>query len=658
MTYDTGIFVFNRITDENKWKLFLQAVYAYFLEHQTDSMRMVVNRNDTTGEFLPIVTKYHPLVTDMKLIHLTDQFNFIKGDTDDSFSATWRTNLAKKLYGKACYALTEEEKSIVYDKSLKKVRGLAEQMNYSLSEDELQRLIGMSDVSHSEAASIEPPIAIAIEDITLPLYAHHFKKAWAQVWHPMCSEFVIKIFRKLLKRYFPEELHYCYFNELNYLNDPDEPETGYYSSDSKYRQHTTNESREENNIFYRQIQGITIENTEPTTVMVAEADILKPSTQTQTDETPAWQKYLEVVSIENKGRGYRARCNIPAMTCIMHDTPLVTSSSPFTGFRAHNEGYSLHAAEPLVLQVLENKEYFDLLSPQQPSGRFARETSPYPSLYSHEMWQLAHEKVATNVFRGEAVDSTMLNRKYLLKLGVRTSLFNHSCCPSATISKISGTTKQKVETVRDVTEGDEICISYLSDGYLPRDERQRILSARGFTCRCERCSPESTFDRDVPLTADISLLPLSNEKIAPLRRRYDQLVADLQSMLGFSTPQSCSLWIMRAERWLVDASKPPYQLHQFHWLSVHLYKMLRDRYKTMYVSNAGNRKDMRKKTLYYGKLIIRAEFAVLQPLDPHKQAVDAFLDDWNDMGMPKNGAWKLLKELEPSAEIIIKSLNE
>jgi hypothetical protein len=206
--------------------------------------------------------------------------------------------------------------------------------------------------------------------------------------------------------------------------------------------------------------------------------------------------------------------------------------------------------------------------------------------------------------------------------------------------------------------GEEVCVSYLPDSYLPRDERQRILLERGFECRCERCSTELVFERDIPLTANINLLPLSDKTIAPLRQRYDQLVSRLQSMFGRSTPQSCSVWIMRAEQWLSDAGKPPYQLHQFHWLSVHMYKMLRDRYKTMYVSFAGDLKKMREKVLYYGKLLIRAEFAVLQPLDPHKQAVDAFLDDWNDMGMPKNGAWKLLKELEPNAEIIIKKLNE
>lgn len=193
---------------------------------------------------------------------------------------------------------------------------------------------------------------------------------------------------------------------------------------------------------------------------------------------------------------------------------------------------------------------------------------------------------------------------------------------------------------------------------MPRDERQRMLLERGFECRCERCSTESVFERDIPLTANINLIPLSNETIAPLRQRYEQLINEFQETFGRTTPQSRLEWVARAEQWLIDAWKTPYQLHQFHWLCVHLYKKLRDRHKTMFLGDPGDRTEMRKKVLFYGKLIIRAEFAVLQPFDPHKQAVDAFLDDWNDMGMPKNGAWKLLKELEPNAEIIIKKLNE
>ena len=264
MTYDTGIFVFNRITDEKKWKLFLKSVYDYFFQHQYYKMHVVVNRNETTGEFQPLVTERHPVVTDLKWLHLTDQFNFIKGDRDDSFTATWRISLAENLYGKGSYKLTEEEKAMVYKKSLKKMRKMAKVMTYSFTEDELLEIVKSDDhTTDQKTVSIEPPIAISIEGITLPLYAHHFKKAWGQVWHPMCSVQVIKVFYKLLQYYFSEEEHYCYFNELNYLNIEDEPATRYYSSDDKYRQHATTETKKQNDEFYRELEQGKIDSIVP-----------------------------------------------------------------------------------------------------------------------------------------------------------------------------------------------------------------------------------------------------------------------------------------------------------------------------------------------------------------------------------------------------------
>ena len=253
MTYDTGIFVFNRIIDEKKWKLFLKSVYDYFLQHQNEKMHMIVNRNEATGEFQPLITEQHPIVTDLKLLHLTDQFNFIQGDTDDSFTGTWHASLAENLYGKSSYKLTEEEKVIVDKKSMKKMRKTAKTMNYSFTDEELFEI--------GRSKPIEPPIAISIEGITLPLYAHHFKKAWGQVWHPMCSEHVIEVFYKLLKYYFSEEQHFCYFNELKYLNIENYPSTRYYSSDDKYRQHATTETRKQNDAFYQEIQEGNIANT-------------------------------------------------------------------------------------------------------------------------------------------------------------------------------------------------------------------------------------------------------------------------------------------------------------------------------------------------------------------------------------------------------------
>ncbi len=159
------------------------------------------------------------------------------------------------------------------------------------------------------------------------------------------------------------------------------------------------------------------------------------------------------MEIEHKGRGYRARCNIPAMTCIMHDIPLISPPFPKAHFRSHRSQHPPHIMKSFILQVLENQEYFDMLSPQVASGQFSQEVSPNPSRYSNKIWQLAHEKISTNMFSGESLDSNVFHCNEILKVGVKTSLFNHSCYPNAVVTKIPKTINQQVETIRDIIQG-------------------------------------------------------------------------------------------------------------------------------------------------------------------------------------------------------------
>jgi hypothetical protein len=125
---------------------------------QLNHSAIAANRNETTGEFQPLVTERHPVPTDLKRLHITDQFNFIKGDRDNSFTATWRTNLAENRYGKSCYRLTEEEKLIVYEKSMKKVRGAAKRMNYFFTEDErICQIIRKIEIRKNKIRKIQNP---------------------------------------------------------------------------------------------------------------------------------------------------------------------------------------------------------------------------------------------------------------------------------------------------------------------------------------------------------------------------------------------------------------------------------------------------------------------------------------------------------------------
>jgi hypothetical protein len=102
-----------------------------------------------------------------------------------------------------------------------------------------------------------------------------------------------------------------------------------------------------------------------------------------------WRSYLEVVEIEGKGRGYHALVDIPKQTCIMHDTPLM--SPPFQSDPFVRDWHQCPPAITISIrkQLLEQRELFDILSPQQPSGKFCNEKSPFPSVYSDTEWELA-----------------------------------------------------------------------------------------------------------------------------------------------------------------------------------------------------------------------------------------------------------------------------
>lgn len=151
-------------------------------------------------------------------------------------------------------------------------------------------------------------------------------------------------------------------------------------------------------------------------------------------------------------------CDIPSMTCFMHDTPLISPPFPASAFPKHKACFPPEITTPLMLQLLDNQALFDLSSPQTPAIRFAIERSPFPNLYSDEKWQLAHDKVSTNMFVAESSNSGMFGGNAVLKLATKTSFFNHSCRSNAIVHAIHGTMKQQVETVRDIVKGMKIKI--------------------------------------------------------------------------------------------------------------------------------------------------------------------------------------------------------
>lgn len=73
------------------------------------------------------------------------------------------------------------------------------------------------------------------------------------------------------------------------------------------------------------------------------------------------------------------------------------------------------------------------------------------------------------------------------------SFMSHSCAPSA-VWMLDGEGRYVLRARCDLSAGDEVTISYLSEDMLLETATQRqsfLLSSKGFWCSCERCYPET-----------------------------------------------------------------------------------------------------------------------------------------------------------------------
>lgn len=90
----------------------------------------------------------------------------------------------------------------------------------------------------------------------------------------------------------------------------------------------------------------------------------------------------------------------------------------------------------------------------------------------------------TNAFKLEHDDATFSG------VCPETSRLNHSCLPNAQPSFNFRTGKHTIHVIKDVSSGDEICISYICGMPLTRQDRQKKLALWGFKCSCPACSGE------------------------------------------------------------------------------------------------------------------------------------------------------------------------
>ncbi|KAJ3412292.1 hypothetical protein HDV05_001003 [Chytridiales sp. JEL 0842] len=74
------------------------------------------------------------------------------------------------------------------------------------------------------------------------------------------------------------------------------------------------------------------------------------------------------------------------------------------------------------------------------------------------------------------------------------AMLNHSCRPNC-VYVASEYGEMHVRTLRDVEEGEELCVSYVDLCASREERREKLLRGKHFWCTCERCEPTDSEER-------------------------------------------------------------------------------------------------------------------------------------------------------------------
>ena len=77
-------------------------------------------------------------------------------------------------------------------------------------------------------------------------------------------------------------------------------------------------------------------------------------------------------------------------------------------------------------------------------------------------------------------------------------MFNHSCDPNVDWRHDEHNSTVTLFATRDITVGEEMCISYIKGADMGRRERQRsLMTWLGMDCACQRCVDETAAEEKV-----------------------------------------------------------------------------------------------------------------------------------------------------------------
>mmetsp|Transcript_39274 Transcript_39274/g.100342 ORF Transcript_39274/g.100342 Transcript_39274/m.100342 type:complete len:385 (+) Transcript_39274:212-1366(+) len=211
-----------------------------------------------------------------------------------------------------------------------------------------------------------------------------------------------------------------------------------------------------------------------------------------------FHKLVNVADVPGRGRALIAGGGIEGGTALVRERPLVVAADSDAAALA-----ALTGALEADAQPGSDGRFTHLCRLPQPSGTRCpdQEDLSNPSATS----STAAQQVKANAFGGLSS-----NKSLQLSLFSAISFCNHSCAPNAAVSRASTSERPEPDdspldqphlgvprtlyTLRNIAEGEEICICYDSDllWLLESARRHHTTTVWAFKCECQRCAQDRT----------------------------------------------------------------------------------------------------------------------------------------------------------------------
>jgi hypothetical protein len=201
----------------------------------------------------------------------------------------------------------------------------------------------------------------------------------------------------------------------------------------------------------------------------------------------------ELIEIPGKGRGIVATKAIPKNTIILKERPILLVEDVYDAL------YQLYYSEDGQYDDIQESliEQFESLTPDCldkyiiTTEDIIKDLETLPKYikeffenYDPHKLRLHLAKFYRNAFRYADLKSSASIPSAVL---IKGALFNHSCCNNSDFRISESTNDYIFTTNRDITPGEELCITYLDTNLSTKKRTTQLESQYGFICSCQKC---------------------------------------------------------------------------------------------------------------------------------------------------------------------------